>query len=276
MSCNDLEILPLQPLEIKDNSDEKFHPHLPSIARNRGTLMLIIGAVASGKTCLLSNLFLSKHFFRGGFQQVYFFSPTVELDDSCRFLKEAFQCFTCYSDDLLNNIIDQQKRFTKDKMPKIAIVADDSSGMLSRRFNNFCTRYRHINSNVFLSIQNFRALSPICRTNANSVVLLNGIVNEKELEKIEEEYSPQYKNTLIYCYKKYAKKKYSFLYLKLRTSPSEMYQNFTRKINWKKEIKNAREWKKHHSLDSDESDFEDEDETQFTMDEDLKKESKNY
>lgn len=258
MSKCDLSILPLKPMDIKDDSDKKFHPHLPSIARNRGTLMLILGAVASGKTCMLSNLFLNKAFFRGAFEEIYVFSPSIDLDDSCRHLREAFQCYSEYSDEKLEKIIEMQKKYPKEKMPKIAIVADDSSGMLTKKFYSFCTRYRHINANVFLSIQNFRQLSPVCRTNANAVVLLNGIVNDKELEKINEEYGSQYKNTLMYCYRKYAKKKYSFIYLKLRKNPAEMYYCFQEKIDWKKLIPTAKEWNKKHQDDFSDSESEEE------------------
>ena len=38
-------------------------------------------------------------------------------------------------------------------------------------------------------------------------------------------------------YRKYAAKQYSFLYLKLRKNPAEMFQNFQRKINWKSVVK---------------------------------------
>ena len=72
---------------------------------------------------------------------------------------------------------------------------------------------------------------------------MNGIVNFKELEKIDDEYGSQMKNTLMYMYSKFANKPYSFLYLKLRKNPAEAYQNFTKKINWKSLIKVARNYK---------------------------------
>lgn len=255
MNC-DLSILPLKPMDIKDDSDKKYHPHLPSIARNHGTCMLILGAVASGKTCLLVNLLLSKHFFRDAFEKVYVFSPTAEIDDSMRHMKEAFEVYSEYKDEILEKIIAQQKKYPKDKMPKIAIVADDSMGLLTKKFYSFISRYRHINSNVFLSIQNFRALNPIARTNANAICIMNGIYNDNELAKIDEEYGSIYKNTLLYCYRKYAKQRYSFLYLKLRKNPPEMYLNFTEKIKWNMLKKKAKQWNKTH-LDSDTEDEDD-------------------
>lgn len=254
MSNDDLKILPLKPLEIQDKSDQKFHPHLPSIARNHGTLCLIIGSCGSGKTCLLANILCNKAMFRNAFSKVVFWSPTVDVDDSCRFFRDCFDCYTEYKDEQLKAIISKQMSYPKKEMPRIAIVADDSGGCLSKNFFTWLTRYRHINSNVFLSIQNFKMLQPSARSNANAVILMNGIVNNKELEKIDEEYSASYKNTLMYCYKKFANKPYSFLYLKNRKNPPEMYQNFTTPIDWKKYIKQAKAFNKKKDFDSDSED----------------------
>jgi len=51
-------------------------------------------------------------------------------------------------------------------------------------------------------------------------------------------------------YKTFAKDPYSFLYLKLRTNPAEMYLNFSQKLNWKKYRKIAREYKSLKDLES--------------------------
>ena len=241
---SELTILPIRPMEIKDK--KKYHPHLPSIDRNRGSLILLLGSQNSGKTTIINNCLLSKHFWGGkesAFDNVYIFSPSIDLDDSCRFLREQFECYTEYKDEYLEEIKNRQKMYPKDKMPKIMIVADDSSGLLSRKFFHFLTRFRHFNANIILSIQNFKSLMPIARSNANAVILMNGIVNSKELEKINEEYGSQMKNTLLYMYAKYANKPYSFLYLKLRKNPPEAYQNFQKKINWKGLIKKAKNYK---------------------------------
>ena len=255
--CSNLNILPVRPMEITDKKE--YHPNLPSISNSRGFLQLIIGSQNSGKTTIINNQLLSKHFwggkesaFDGG---VFIFSPSCELDDSMRFLRDNFEYYTQYKDEYLEEIKDKQKQFKKKDMPKICIVADDSSGLLSRKFFHFLTRFRHFNANVILSIQNFKSLMPIARSNANVVLLMNGIVNEKEMEKIEDEYSAQFKGTLKYCYKKFAREPYSFLYLKIRKNPPEMYHNFTEKIDWKKYVKAARHAKYDDDTD-DEKDIE--------------------
>ena len=57
---NDLTIRPVKPVEIKDTDD--YHPHLPSIKRNSGSLILLVGTTNSGKTTLINNLLLNSNF----------------------------------------------------------------------------------------------------------------------------------------------------------------------------------------------------------------------
>ena len=64
---------------------------------------------------------------------------------------------------------------------------------------------------------------------------MNGINNENEWKKIEEEYGSMYKNNLARLYAEYAGDAYQFLYLKLRKNPPEVYQNFQKKnLSYKK------------------------------------------
>jgi hypothetical protein len=228
-----LEVLPITPLE--HNEKLSYHPNLPSVAKNRGFILNIIGSTACGKTVLINNIILNKHFFGGkknAFDAVYFFSPSVLLDDSCRFIKEHFNCYTEYTDDALQKILDIQKSYDVKVMPKILIVIDDSVGMINRnsKLNHFLSRYRHYNANVIMSVQSFRAISCIGRANATDVILMNGITNAKEWEKINEEYSGMYKDNLTRLYEENASNQYEFLYLKLRKNPPQAFKNFQKQI----------------------------------------------
>jgi hypothetical protein len=234
MSNNkDLTILPIVPL--KDTEKLTYHPTLPSVAKNRGFILNIIGSTCCGKTILINNLILGKNFWGGkknAFDAIYFFSPSVLLDDSCRFIKEHFNCYTEYSDEELQKILDIQSSYDVKDMPRILIVIDDSVGMIARnsKLNHFLSRYRHFNANVIMSVQSFRAISPIGRANATDVILMNGITNQKEWEKIEEEYDAMYQGNLEKLYREDASEPYEFLYLKLRKNPPQIYKNFQKLI----------------------------------------------
>ena len=231
----DLEILPIKPLNV--NEKISYHPHLPTITKNRGFILNIIGSTASGKTTLINNLLLNKNFWGGkknAFDAVYIFSPSIYMDDSCRFLKEHFTCYTSYQDEDLQEILTSQESFEVADMPKICIVIDDSVGMINRnsKLNHFLSRYRHWNANVIMSVQSFRAISPIGRANATDIILMNGITNTKEWEKIEEEYDSMFKGNLLKLYEESAGEPYNFLYLKTRRTPPEAYHNFQQLLKY--------------------------------------------
>ena len=84
---DDLTIRPVKPVPINDA--DIYHPHLPSIKRNSGSLILLVGTTNSGKTTLINNLLLNSNFWgrrkgsvMGAFENVYLFSPSLYLDDS--------------------------------------------------------------------------------------------------------------------------------------------------------------------------------------------------
>jgi hypothetical protein len=152
----------------------------------------------------------------------------------------------------------RQLEIPKDKRPKQMIVIDDSVGLIERNssINYLGTRYRHYNCNMIMSVQSFRACSPIMRTNANCVILMNGIMNAKEMEKILDEYNDIYKGTLGYCYRKYANKKYDFIFMKVRENPPQMFHGFHTEINWKQHRKEARSFKIEEDFTDEEEDSE--------------------
>ena len=258
MSC--LEILPIRPMDIKD--EKEYHPNLPSIKRNAGSINLLIGSTACGKTTAISNLILSKHFWGGkepAFDKIFVFSPSLYVDDSCRFLREFCECYSDFKDSYLKDILDAQEMFEKKDMPKILIVLDDAVGMISRNnnINAFLSRYRHWNCNVIMSVQHMKSISPIGRNNATNILLFNGIVNHKEWENINEEWGNQYKGSLERMYHKFANKKYAFLHLDIRKNPARLFLNFTKELDWEKYVpKKMREKLLEMEKDADEMDEE--------------------
>lgn len=234
---SNMKVVPIRPLEIKDDTD--YHPNLPKITRNNGSISLLLGPTSCGKTSVINWLLLNSNAWGGkksAFENVYIFSPSVECDDSCRFLREYFECYTEYKDEYLKAILDKQESFPKKERPKGMIVIDDSVGNSAMKrggtLQAFLSRYRHWNMNVIMSVQSFRALSTIARANATNILLFNGIYNSKEFEKIEEEFDDMYKCSLKKCYNTFAANKYDFLHLKLRENPPEMYKGFQQQINY--------------------------------------------
>lgn len=233
-NANELQVLPVVPTGDEEGD---YHPHLPSIARHHGSITLLIGPTASGKSVMINNLLLNKNFYGAGDGKkpafdpecVHVFSPSIFMDDSARFMLDSFNCYPGFKDDILRDIMAKQEEYGK-AAPKVMIVIDDSVGQIDRNglLNHFISRYRHWNCNLIISVQYFKALSMITRTNCTDVVLMNGIYNDAEFEKIEDEWSGIFKGQLIPYYHKYTQEPYSFLYCKLRKKM--MFSNFTKRV----------------------------------------------
>jgi hypothetical protein len=231
---NDLTILP-----IVESGDEKklkkpLHPHLPNIAT--GQLGIMISPVKTGKSTIISNLLLNPNFMRDQFDIVYIISNTIHNDQTSRFLKKQFPetIFDQYDDSIIENIINYQKSFTKDKQPFIALILDDFLGIKSKSMiYHLATRFRHYNIGLLLfASQLFRGLPPVLRQNATFCLIGGPNPSEFEINKMAEEYGARYggDDNFKNLYKKATQKRYNFLYLDLQSNPSLAYNNFSNLI----------------------------------------------
>jgi len=222
-------------LKVKDVMEtEKFdgiHENLPQMP----SLCLIIGSVRSGKSNLLVNFFCNPSFYKDRFDVVKIISTTLGSDTKGKILNKHFDCMDHYEDGIIEEIkMEQSKYEEKHERPTYALVLDD---VLTKDFskNNavsfFSTRFRHYIDFYVIATQTFRAVCGLIRNNSTDVIVARQ-QNQKELEKIAEEYGSLVggDDNFMKLYNEVHREKYQMMYLKLSENPVQVYHNFTKRI----------------------------------------------
>ena len=225
----------ITPISLKDfTCKQSKHPVMPKLPL-RGVILAPSG---SGKTVLLSNLILKM--YRGCFERIYVFSPSVNVDQTWEAVKKYQEdvmkvkesddeklYFDHYNPEELEHIIDTQHKvilhMKKQKhshlFSVLAIVddfADDPTfSRHSKLLHSLFTRGRHNSISTIVSSQKFNAVAPIIRVNATFLVVYK-LRNTKDLETFLEERSGMIgRKELIELYQMATKDPYSFLYINL-------------------------------------------------------------
>ena len=235
------KILPVKPPEPRPSKMGAPHPHLPNVCgEGQGSLLLLVSPVKTGKSTLISNMLLREDFYdaQERFDQVSIISNTIANDVTSRYLRKAFEgsCHDFYDDSIIHGIVESQKKYKKEDQPEIAIVLDDCLGSIKQNsmINHLASRYRHFNIKLLIiSSQKFTgSVSPIIRANATDVIIGSPFPNQKELERIADEYGDLFggsKNWLK-MYRKATPNKYDFCYMDLQENPPIMYHNFEKVV----------------------------------------------
>jgi hypothetical protein len=169
---------------------------------------------------------------------IHIYSPTITAgDQSTRHLLEEIPetIYKDYSDRHLQSILNQQMAFAKSQRPKIAILFDDFVTFPNLTKNSLifklATNYRHYGIKLlYLSSQYYKAV-PVSVRSCINYALIGKNSNQKELQKMNDEFGSVYDNQFLRLHKQATAKPYNFLYLRLYDNPAATaYQNFTTKI----------------------------------------------
>jgi hypothetical protein len=224
----------LKILKVVDPPNTKqraLHPNLPQPP----SLVLMIMPTKTGKSTIISNMLLNKDFYgQDFFDETVVISPTINNDQTSRFIKQAFDTYDYYNDDLIKDIVKRQNQYEKEDMPSMCLVLDDCLGEKTTALNNLSSRYRHSNIDLLImSSQLLKKVSPTVRANANWV-LCGRLTNQAEYEKLSEEYSGMFnqdgKDNFREAYLTCTKTRFNFMTLKLTENPAEIWLNFNEKL----------------------------------------------
>lgn len=232
----------------------KYGEHVVPKLPTRAT---ILAPSFSGKTVLISNLILDV--YRGCFNRIYIFSPTINIDDNFKPVKDYIAkeikphekeqiYFDHYNPEDLQAIIDKQYKvieYQKSQGHKqlfgIAIFIDDFAESVeflrnSKLLHALYTKGRHANISTVTSVQMYKSLAPIIRKNA-TVIFIFRLRNQGDMEAVLEELSALAdKKTIQKIYNIATERPHSFLYVNLMSYDINkmFYINFSKRIIVKK------------------------------------------
>ncbi len=212
---------------LEKNKYKDVHEFLPKAQ----FLTLIIGSVRSGKTNYLINALRNGDDFYGeDYWDTYkIISNTLNNDTKGKYFTDAFaDCEDHYTDQMIKELIQSQKKYEREEMPTMLILLDD---ILSRDFKKtndityLCSKFRHYEMSIFLTTQSFRSVGTIIRNNATNVLIFRQN-NAKELDKIKEEYSELCGSEELFMtyYNLAHDSPFSFLYIDAQENPARFYR----------------------------------------------------
>ena len=121
-------------IAIKEETNGKakhHHPHLPDVGvgvPGAGECLLMISPRQTGKSTIISNLFLNENFYgQEFFDDVVVISPTINLDRSSRFMKQRFQTYDNYNPQIIHDLLEKRKFSHTIKTLQYKVISDKCS-----------------------------------------------------------------------------------------------------------------------------------------------------
>ena len=224
----------IKPIEVKEFTSKQSKYEVVGKLPLRD---IILGPSGAGKGILIANMILD--IYKGCFDRVYIFSPSINVDKTWVPVKEYIEksqkidpkkeqiYFDHYDAEALEKIVSTQTKLAEHMKSQgyknifqILIVIDDfaddtSFSRHSKLLHALFTRGRHSMISTIVSTQKYRAISNIIRVNATSLYVFR-LRNAGDLEAwIEECSAVADKKTLLQLYQMATAEPYSFLFIKL-------------------------------------------------------------
>ena len=203
---------------------------------------IFLGPSKSGKTVALISLILEQ--YKGVFERIYIFSPSINIDDSWipvkKYIEEDLGVNTereqaywdAWDEAALRRIIQQQRKITETskklemkKLYQVLIICDDMADMpqlhkANGALDTLFIRGRH---STWVSSQKLRLISAAVRVNIQFLCCWR-LRNQHELDAVVEELSALLlKEQLYQLYEQATREPYSFLFVYYLKSKKEVF-----------------------------------------------------
>ena len=226
----------LKILKVKDKS-EKHYIHNGKLFDLPSSIIICGRSLISGKSSIILNLLLRKEFkfgqhFKG--ENIYIVSPSTDTDYKLKTLIKQkdipeSNIFTEYSEEGLEAVSDHIREvYEDDKSIHQLIIFDDASysgvfkkkrfGVLAKMFQNS----RHEQLSIIATTQTYTDIGNNLRSNSNILILFG--TSDRILDTIADENAyAMSKKAFKEMFKKYTKKKHSFIVINYQNNIEERY-----------------------------------------------------
>jgi hypothetical protein len=239
-----LDIKVYEPTHKKDEGLPPLNPMLPKYF----SCTVAVAPTAVGKTNMLLNMLLRKEFYGGKFDKIVIMCPTFDVDEmwqefnkkmsdgdlpkSYRNREVEVEVFSEYSDALLHQVVQQQKKDFQnpDYEPNLLLILDDVIAALPRAdsmLGKYSAEIRHYKTTVVLSIQKFTKVPALLRLQATYWMLFRPAMDQaKEFRDIYDEIgAAMSKDDFRDLWESCGNKPYNFLVYATRAPADQKYRN---------------------------------------------------
>ncbi len=181
---------------LTNDDDDYIDPPNPNLLRIPFSLLLI-SPKGSGKTTVLHNIMM---FYKGMFDQIFVYSPTINLDKKWEFVVKKLKIpkenrFEKCREGQVSGLIERVKETNeslkqKDKIRTLMIFDDCVENLPKSKKISFINRlamnHRHYFISHIIVSQSFKRLDPVVRLNTTGIILFNTDNTAERMKIIEE------------------------------------------------------------------------------------------
>lgn len=235
--------LKVLPVKMSPPAPDNLNPILPPHSFNLG----IIAPPRSGKSNLIMNLLLNEDFYYNVkkhpysyFDEIYYLSPTQNFDFTTKNMLPKLDNLIQISDPdelatadlLLEQLQKEQSLAEEEDRKKILVIFDDMVGMIEKmpKLQQLSTKFRHYSMSIISVSQSYRRI-PLTMRNCWTAIIVFDLKNEKEFEKISDEFTGSIPNSEALI-QQIVKKRFDFFYFNIERQ--QLYHNFE-KLIWSRD-----------------------------------------
>lgn len=214
---------------ITEDSSPRFQKNSPHslIPLKHPFTFIINGKHGRGKSTVIINLLLREEFYKGYFDEIHIFCPSVYEDQKWTLIKLPEECIhTTYEDKEIDGLIAIKEE--NNHLRSLFIFDDCGSENIrhighNNPWDRLMMRCRHLNVSQFILSQQFTSLSTPSRHNADGVIQFS-TTNGDELEIIRVEFGGG--DRIAKEYYRTAVRDEDFLFIHMQTPTAYFFKGF--------------------------------------------------